>query len=109
MKKLITLMMALVMALSLVACGGPDKQPAMDAYNKASAAFNEAADLINQNPDMYDQEVFDTMNAMADVLNQHAALLESDQEISEEKLNEMIEWYGTVEDWVADIKTDLGL
>ena len=109
MKKLLTFALAMVMCLVLAACGGPDKQPAMDAYNKASDAFNEAADLINQNPDMYDQEVFDTMNAMADVLNQHAALLESDQEISEEKLNEMIAWYGTVEDWVADIKTDLGL
>ncbi|MGN0140893.1 MAG: hypothetical protein ACI4AD_01600 [Roseburia sp.] len=109
MKKLITLLMALVMCVSLVACGGVDKQPAIDAFNKASAAFNEVADVLNANPDAYDQEVFDTMNEMADVLNQHGELLKSDQEIEEEKLNEMIEWYGTVEDWVADIKADLGM
>ena len=34
MKRVIALLLALVLSLSLVACGGPDAQPAIDAYNK---------------------------------------------------------------------------
>ena len=109
MKKLITLLMTLVMCVSLVACGGADRQPAIDAFNKASTAFNEVAAVINEDLASYDQEVIDTMNEMADVLTQHKELLEGDEEIEEEKLNEMIEWYGTVEDWVADVKAELGM
>lgn len=108
MKKLITLLMAVVMCISIIACGGVDKQPAIDAFNKASNAFNEAAAVINENPSAYDQEVINVMKEMAALLNQHKELLEGDTEIDEEKLNEMIEWYGTVEQWAEDIKVGLG-
>ena len=109
MKKITSLLLALIMCMSLVACGGPDKQPAVDAFNKTSNAFNEVATAINENPDAYDQEVIDTMIEMANVLNQHKELLESDTEIDEEQLNEMIAWYGTVDEWVADVKAELGI
>ena len=107
MKKMIALTLVLVLCLSLVACGAPDKQPAIDAFNKASTAFDEAANIINENPGAYDEEVITTMNEMADVMLQHKALLEGDEEISEEKLNEMIAWYGEVEAWVAEVKAEL--
>ena len=109
MKKITSLLLTLIMCMSLVACGGPDKQPAMDAFNKTSNAFNEVAAAINENPDAYDQEVIDTMIEMANVLNQHKELLESDTELDEEQLNEMIAWYGTVDEWVTDVKAELGL
>ena len=109
MKKITSLFLALIMCMSLVACGGPDKQPAIDAFNKSSNAFNEVAAVINENPDAYDQEVIDAMVEMANVLNQHKELLESDTEIDEEQLNEMIAWYGTVDEWVAAAKEELGI
>ena len=109
MKKITSLLLALIMCMSLVACGGPDKQPAIDAFNKTSNAFNEVAAVINENPDAYDQEVIDAMVEMANVLNQHKELLESDTEIDEEQLNEMIAWYGTVDEWVAAAKEELGI
>ena len=109
MKKITTLLLVLAMSATMFGCGGPDKQPAIDAYNKASDDFNEVADIINANPDAYAQDVFDTMNEMADVLNQHQALLESDEDIDQEKLDQMIEWYGTVEDWVADVKEEIDI
>ena len=109
MKKITSLLLAFIMCMSLVACGGPDKQPAIDAFNKASDAYDEVATIINENPDAYDQEVIDTLNEMADVLIQHKELLESGDEIEQEKLDEMIAWYGDVEAWVADVKAELGI
>ena len=109
MKKISSLLLALIMCISLVACGGPDKQPAIDAFNKASDAYDEVATIINENPDAYDQEVIDTLNEMADILIQHKELLESGDEIEQEKLDEMIAWYGDVEAWVADVKAELGI
>ena len=109
MKKITSLLLTLIMCMSLVACGGPDRQPAMDAFNKTSNAFNEVAVAINENPDAYDQEVIDAMIEMANLLNQHKELLESDTEIDEEQLNEMIAWYGTVDEWVAAAKEELGI
>ena len=67
MKKITSLLLTLIMCMSLVACGGPDRQPAMDAFNKTSNAFNEVATAINENPDAYDQEVIETMIEMANV------------------------------------------
>lgn len=102
MKKIISCLVVLTMCISLAACGGTDKQAAIDA-------FNEVANAINADPDAYDQDVIDTMVEMADVLQQHKELLEGDTEIEEDKLNEMIEWYGTVEEWVSDVKAELGI
>ncbi len=108
MKKLISTLLALVMCLSLAACGA-DKQPAIDAFNEAKTAFNEVAAVINEDPAAYDKEVIDTMNKMSSILQQHGELLSSDEDIEEEKLNEMIEWYGTVKEWVADMKAELDI
>ena len=43
MKKLLTILLAAVLCLSLAACGGsgPDKQPAIDAYNKLAENYNK--------------------------------------------------------------------
>lgn len=109
MKKLIALVLALVLSISLVACGGADKQPAIDAFNKASTAFDEVANAINADPDAYEQEVIDAMVEMATVMQEHKALLESSEDISEEKLAEMTAWYAEVEQWVAAVKADLGM
>jgi len=109
MKKLITIVLAAVMCLALVACGGPDRQPAIDAFNKAKDAFNEVATVINADIESYDEEVIDTMIEMSEVLEQHKALLEGEDELTQEKLDEMIAWYGEVEEWVDAVKADLGI
>lgn len=107
MKKLIALVLALAMCTILAACGGPDRQPAIDAFNKASTSFNEVANIINADIDAYDEEVISVMNQMADVLEQHKALLEGDDEISQEKLDEMMNWYGEVDTWVKSVKAEI--
>lgn len=107
MKKLMVLIMTMMMGMSLVACGGADKQPAIDAFNKTSTSFNEVANIINENPQAYDQDLVDTMVDMAGVLNEHKQILESDDDVEEEKLQEMIDWYGTVDEWVAQVKEEI--
>ena len=109
MKKAIALVLALVLCLALAACGSPDKQPAIDAFNKASKAFDAVAAVINADPEAYAQEVIDTMVEMANVLKQHKDLLESNQSLTEEKLDEMIAWYGDVVEWVDDVKAELDI
>ena len=99
--------MTMMMGLSLVAWGGADKQPAIDAFNKPSTSFNEVANIINENPQAYDQDLVDTMVDMAGVLWGRGQSLESDEDVEEEKLQEMIDWYGTVDEWVAQVKEEI--
>ena len=33
--------------------------------------------------------------------------IESDDDVEEEKLQEMIDWYGTVDEWVAQVKEEI--
>ena len=109
MKKLFPLLLVLVMCVSLVACGGPDKQPAIDEFNEASTAFDALVAIINKDIESYPDEVIEVMVEMSEVLTLHKETLESDEEITEEQLNEMIEWYNTVDQWVIDVKKDLGI
>ncbi len=109
MKKLLALLIALVLCASLVSCGGPDRQPAIDAFNKVSTAFDQVSAVINSDPDAYDEEVIDVMIEMANVLIQHKELLEGDQELTQENLDEMIAWYDEAAEWVDTVKAELGI
>ena len=104
MKKIIAFLLAICMLLSLVACGGVDTQPAIDAFNKTSTAFNEVAAIINADIESWDEESITAMTEMALVLQEHGALLSGSAEISEEQLAEMIAWYAEVDQWIADVK-----
>lgn len=107
MKKFLVAVLALIMCLSMTACGGADKQPAIDAFNEAKDAFNEVAMEVNENPDAYDQSLIDTMNKISGILQQHGEILYSDQEIEQEKLDEMIQWYEKVYEWVDQVSEAL--
>ena len=109
MKKILAFMLALILSLSLVACDSANKQPAIDAFNKTSAAFNEVAAVINSNIDAYDPEDVATLTELASVLKQHSKLLSGNAELTEEELAEMIAWYAEVDEWVAAMRTALGI
>ena len=109
MKKIIAFVLALVLSLALVACGGANKQPAIDAFNKTSTAFNEVAAFINADIEAYDPDDVATLTELANVLKQHAELLSGNTEISEEQLDEMIAWYAEVDEWVAAMRTALDI
>lgn len=109
MKKILSLLMAAAMTLSLVACGGgePDRQPAIDAFNKANGAFKEATAIINDNLDTVEDETYDIFVEFNDLIAQHKAILESEDPLTQEEMDEMIAWYAEVEQWSKDAKADL--
>ena len=112
MKKIIALLLIVVLAMSLVACGGeekkgPDKQPCIDKFNETSANFNAVSATINENIELFDDEVITTMTDMANLLNEYKDLLSGNDEIAQEDLDAMIEWFGEVDAWVEALEAEL--
>lgn len=119
MKKLFALILALVMSLSLVACGGdtaeepvveePDYvQIVTDAFNNAANAFDTTANAINEDVDAYPQELIDVMNDMADALLEVKGILESeDVQLTEELANDFVTNLNDIQTWSEDVYADL--
>lgn len=106
--KLLALLLALAMAFGLAACGeNPKKDEAIDAFNKTSTAFNEVANIVNENADSMKEDDIKTFQEMSELLTTYKNLLEGDGEISDEKYDEMITWFGTVQNWISQVKTEL--
>lgn len=106
MKKLIALLLSLVMCLVLVACGGPDKQPAIDAYNELADNYNEFVDLANADLESFSEEDIEFFNGCSALLNEYADKLEGDAELTQEEIDEMIEMFeefnGVIEEALAE-------
>ena len=104
MKKLIAFVLALVLCLSLVACGGPDKQPAVDSYNKLAENYNTFVEKENENLENWAEEDIEYMNQIADVINEYAAKLSGDTEFTQEEIDEMVEMFdefnGVIEEYL---------
>ena len=95
MKKLFSLLLALILCFSLVACGdtGPDKQPAIDSYNVMVENYNAFVDVANQHLDEFSEEDIEFFNGCADVITEYGEKLESDAELTQEELDEMVEMF----------------
>ena len=86
MKRLLTLTLALVMSLSLTACGGSDDAGSSDeklaelteAYNNVAVPYNEIANLVNENGWMADEQTNAEMNAMNSTLGTVGTALTED-------------------------------
>lgn len=108
MKKLVSLLLALAICASLVACGGgPNKQPAIDAHNKAVDAVNELVEIINQNPEAYTDEEISFMNNMVATLDEVADALENRKDLDQDALDEWVEVCGEVEQLVNEVIAEL--
>lgn len=102
MKKLFALIIAMVMCVSLVACGGVDKQPAIDAFNNATDIYDKLVDEMNKDLSVYPPELIDVMNDMAEALNENKTILEGDTELTEENVAEMVSAFGEVQKWAQE-------
>lgn len=104
MKRVIALLLALVLSLSLVACGGPDKQPAVDAYNKLAQNYNTFVEQENENLDSWAEEDIEYMNEVATVITEYGTKLSGDTEFTQEQIDEMVgmfnEFNGVIEEYL---------
>ena len=104
MKRVIALLLALVLSLSLVACGGPDSQPAIDAYNKLAENYNTFVEQENENLDSWAAEDIEYMNEVAAVINEYGTKLSGDTEFTQEQIDEMVEMFnefnGVIEEYL---------
>ena len=105
MKKLVSLLLAALLCLSLTACGGPDKQPAIDAYNKAATAVNALVEIMNNDLDTYADYV-DIMNQIVADLNDVADALEND-ELDQDTLDQLVTQCQTIEQLAVEAKAEL--
>ncbi|MBE5867795.1 MAG: hypothetical protein E7293_02400 [Lachnospiraceae bacterium] len=101
MKKLFAIVLAMVMCLSLVACGGPDKQTAIDAFNSANTVYTKIAVVVNSDADFISDEDLATLLEIADGVVSYKALLESDTKLTEDQINEIVAWGADVEETVG--------
>lgn len=108
MKKLISALLAFVLLVSMVACGGenPKLAEAKEAFNGLSTQFNEIAALVNENKDALSSEAIDTLNQLSDMLNQYGEVL-TNGNVDDAQLDAILGWFGTAKDGLAVLKEDV--
>lgn len=104
MKKLRTIFAAALVGLMMVACGGPDLQPAIDAHTRLTENYNKFVEYANADLESYSQEDIDTMNSCADILNEYAVKLTDGTEFTQEEIDYLVEVF---DDFNADIEAYL--
>lgn len=112
MKKAVSMILAATiictLALGLTGCGTNEKkQEAIEKHTAIAISFNEVATMVNENADILDGTVISTYNQMAELLNRYTEILQGDQDIPDEKYDEMIAWFDDVEYWIEDTKAEI--
>lgn len=104
MKKLCVVLLALAICVSMAACGddGLDRQPALDAYNRAAAALKEVGGLFAGDSDLLGE--YEELSDMLEVCGEG---LKGD-DVTQEDLDELIEIFGEIEQWAVETKNELG-
>ena len=108
MKKFTALLLTLVLCLSMVACGSsdPDKQPAIDSYNTLAENYNAFVDIANKDLSAWGEEDIEFMNNCADVINEYGTKLDSDEELTQEEIDEMVDMFdefnGIIEEYLQE-------
>lgn len=105
-KKILCTILALTVMLCVTGCGeNAKKQEAVDTFEKTRTSFNEVGALINDNADAIQPEVIQAFQTMSEQLNRCSDLLKSDQELPDEKYDEIIANLQAIDDWLVDAKS----
>ncbi len=94
MKKFMTTLMALVMSLSMVACGGnisdTDFEALKSDYNDMVSYYEDSIAYLNQYPEiMTELGIADDINSMADSVNEVAGVLNEATELTKDDAAEV--------------------
>lgn len=106
MKKLRTILVVMAMSLHLVACGGPDTQPAIDAHTELTENYNKFVDYANADLESYSQDDIDLLNSCAAVIDDYGEKLSKNTEFTQEEIDEMVDMFdefnGIIKEFLAD-------
>ena len=108
MKRLLGMMLALVLCLTLAACGAPDRQPAQDAVNVIAVAYNEIADVVNEDSSAFADEDIAYLSDLATALFDRQEALRA-EEITGEELDAILAWCEEVAPEVDAIRAEYGI
>ena len=103
MKKILALMMALVMTLSLAACG-VDKTAVTEAFNNTNTELNAVGTLANENLDKMNQPTMDALTEISNAMAAFKAEIESD-DLSQERADEIVAELKNFPARIAEMKT----
>lgn len=104
MKKLLTLVLALGLTLSLAACGGADVTKALDAFNKVSDQYDALGTLVNENLDLMDATITDPITEIGTALAGYKTELAS-KDIKQERADEIVTLLEPLPAQLTEMKT----
>ncbi|MEG0765349.1 MAG: hypothetical protein RR403_04820 [Pseudoflavonifractor sp.] len=103
-KRLLALATALVLTLSLTACGEKVDTSAMtSAFNATSAVYDETAKLMNDNMDKLDQQTIDDYKAISENLMELKTQIENES-ITQEEADAITEILKPMPDQLKEMK-----
>ena len=107
MKKLISMLMASVLCLSLVACGGVDKTAAQAAMDSVATVLTDTATLLEEKLETADvfavEELANSLNAITQELTALKTELDS-EDVTQERLDEIAQLTAEYEAQVKEIR-----
>ena len=107
MKKFLALMIALVLILSLAACGGGvDTTEAVNAFNTNNNALTEVSTLANDNIDLMDAATTGALTEIANAFADYKTELESG-DITQERADEIVTELADYPAQIAALKTQV--
>lgn len=104
MKKLLVLILTLIMALSLVACGGVDNTAVVEVFNTTNTEVKAVAALVNDNLDKMNQSTADELNVILNAMAAYKTEIESD-DLTKERADEIIAELKNYPTKIADVKS----
>ena len=109
MKKILSIVFALVICLSLAACGGGvTLDDATDAFNNASVALGSVSEAIGTDYDAYPAELIEELEGYSVTMGDYMAILTADEEPSAEDMEAIIADCNAIEARANEIIEEYG-
>ena len=106
MKKLLVLILTLIIAVSLVACGGVDKTAVTEAFNNTNTEVKAVAALVNDNLDKMNQSTADELNVILNAMAAFKSEIES-EDMTQERADKIIAELKNYPAKIAEVKSKI--
>jgi predicted Zn-dependent protease with MMP-like domain len=106
LKKLLVLILTLIIAVSLVACGGVDKTAVTEAFNNTNTEVKAVAALVNDNLDKMNQSTADELNVILNAMAAFKSEIES-EDMTQERADKIIAELKNYPAKIAEVKSKI--